>query len=157
MKKLLVVLAVACALALPATAHGGVIDDRPKSIYRTAAIGRWANLQTGVFWTFPTSTTLKVNTINASVTSTHYGVHVLMKCRVQITSGTKTVYDKTCDVHHFITDMDTVTDTFYPSVTCSTSATNKEGTMVRYIANFDAPKIGDDITTPFYWTGNFLR
>jgi hypothetical protein len=157
MRKYIAVLVLVCALAVPVVAHAAL----PRSATAYSNVGRWANLKTVVYWSFPTATTLKVTSASITVSSTHGGSHEVRLFHLHLNKGTSTPYcGYTTEVHKIGSIFDlgfgSVTHSFYPAETMPRSTVNRAGTQVRYVANNDDPDIGCDITTGFYWTGNFL-
>lgn len=153
MRKYLTALVLVCALAVPAAAYA----DLPRSITDYSNVGRWANIKTVVYWSFPTSTTLKVTSGSITVTSTHYGKHQVKCFHLQIQKGSTIMSNNVDFTTHYITDMGSVTHSFYPACTLPRTTVNRAGTQIHYVANYDISGFGCDLWSDLSWTGNFLN
>jgi hypothetical protein len=153
MRKYLAALLLVCALAVPAVAQAAL----PRSITDYSTCGRWANIKTVVYWSFPTSTTLKVTSTSTTVSSTHYGLHEVKCFHVQINRNSTIVSNNVDYTSHWISGMGSVTHSFYPGCTMPRTTVNRAGTQIHYVANADLGDFGTDMWSTMSWTGNFLN
>ncbi|PKQ19311.1 MAG: hypothetical protein CVT66_10815 [Actinobacteria bacterium HGW-Actinobacteria-6] len=122
----------------------------PSTAVGTSAAGKWATLRTTAYFSWPTMSTVKVYRVNVVSTSTHYGLHYVDWSRIQVRTGTSTVYDATCGGNHYITNMGSATCLYYPNKTLPSLASNRVGTSLRYVGESVFPVVAD-----WYWTQNF--
>jgi hypothetical protein len=151
MRKYLLALTLVCALMVPVAAQG-----LPRSATAYGNVGRWANLTTVAYWSFPTSTTLKVTSASVTVAVTHVGVHEVKCINLHITKGSTLMYNAVTSGSIWILGPGSSTHSFYPDLTLPRSTVNRAGTHVHLVCNGDAPVVGCDLWSPWYWTDNFL-
>ncbi|MDY0340486.1 MAG: hypothetical protein RBS17_04665 [Coriobacteriia bacterium] len=136
------------ALLAPSLASAVIIS--PSTAKATGEVGKWGTLTSTSYLTWPTSTTVKVGRVGITVKSTHLGLHYVNWTRVQVRTGTSTVYNNRCDTNHWISGMGSATCSHYPNKTLNRYASNRTGTSIEYMG-----LATQAVTTPVYWTPNY--